>query len=316
MRNLCSTRHLRLPGIDRGSAPALPRASGLVAMAAAHARRRRHDLAVVLVLTPCLLVPCVTAGAMDFLSLDPGSPSVGTPDEIDAFSFIRVQEEGTGFPFVFSVDRASLGAPGSGVAAEVAVGQAAGDMFLSPDSGGNSLHWNQDMWGLIPALPAGVPAAPPIDDIDAFRIFQAAGPPLFSLVSGNTLGFSGADILDDTLALIHTAADLGLGAADDIDALQGSEGNIPLGILDPVFYFSLAPGSPSLGSEFSPADIFLSSADGSFLLYASAEHLGLLPTDNIDALLMVPEAGSGLLACLGVAAIGLASLRGRSRPGR
>jgi hypothetical protein len=77
---------------------------------------------------------------------------------------------------------------------------------------------------------------------------------------------------------------LGLALNDDIDAL------LVLDDGDHVFesgfdqvIFSLAPGSPSLGS-FGPGDIFTSEGFGIFTLYCSADQLGILSSDNVDML--------------------------------
>ena len=49
--------------------------------------------------------------------------------------------------------------------------------------------------------------------------------------------------------------------------------------------FSLAPGSPSLGGGlFSPADIFVTIFAGTNTLFLPAAAIGMLPTDNVDAL--------------------------------
>jgi hypothetical protein len=79
------------------------------------------------------------------------------------------------------------------------------------------------------------------------------------------------------------------------------------GILNPgidTALFSLAPGSPTLsifslalGRTYSPADVFFTGFGGGFSVYASAESLGLLPTDNIVGLdirigVLPPELGS------------------------
>ena len=88
---------------------------------------------------------------------------------------------------------------------------------------------------------------------------------------------------------------------DDIDAL--------LIVRDPATFnlrglFSLSPGSASLGAiGASPADVFLTDFVGSFATYAFATDLGLLPTDNVDALLVPEPATMALLALGGLALI-------------
>jgi plastocyanin len=91
-----------------------------------------------------------------------------------------------------------------------------------------------------------------------------------------------------------TAANLGLTPADDIAALVVLDYD-PVGVLTPgvdEVLFTLARGSPSLGmGQYSPADILVSYGsygNGVFSLYASADDLGLLPTDHLDALEVIP----------------------------
>ncbi len=123
------------------------------------------------------------------------------------------------------------------------------------------------------------------------------------------------------LQVFSPAADLGLQAGDVIDALvlsdltPGGGAATPNGVMDTgldEILFSLSRGSPSLfgpdgapgaagvdddgengvddfgetgmGDDLSPADIFYSSFGGTFLTFASSSAMGLLPTDNVDAL--------------------------------
>lgn len=111
---------------------------------------------------------------------------------------------------------------------------------------------------------------------------------------------SGADVFLDTNPLVagtetrYAPADiLGLSGSptgDDIDALlvmDDGNGVFNAGI-DAVF-FSLDRGSPSLGANFSPADVFVSHGDGTFQVFVHAVDLGLNPaTDNIDCLEVIP----------------------------
>jgi hypothetical protein len=76
-------------------------------------------------------------------------------------------------------------------------------------------------------------------------------------------------------------------AANDIDALVvwdvGADGVTVAGV--DFALFSLSPGSADLAAfGNSPADVFFTDFSGSYAVYASAADLGLLPTDNVDAL--------------------------------
>ncbi len=111
---------------------------------------------------------------------------------------------------------------------------------------------------------------------------------------------SGADVFRDanpewpgTEELFASAIDLGLmstPSGDDIDALVVFDDGD--GVFDPgidAILFSLTRGSPSLNQGlYSPADIFISRGTGVFMLFAEAQSLGLLFTDNLDCLEIVP----------------------------
>ena len=88
---------------------------------------------------------------------------------------------------------------------------------------------------------------------------------------------------------------------DDIDALLIVQDPANLNIRG---LFSLSPGSASLAAiGASPADVFLTDFVSSFATYAYATDLGLLPTDNVDALLVPEPATMALLALGGLALI-------------
>ena len=218
----------------------------------------------------------------------------GSTDEVDAISF------GAGAPgltFHFSVDRASVGLAGD-VVTEAAAGQAAGDVFATDLMGGNRLVSNQRSLGLAPASLPGTPSPGPIDDLDGLDlaypgggggqivVVLAPGHPLM----GSGLGCGGDLFFAGTLFLGY--AGLGLGSClDDVDALEVDTTSY-------TFYYSLAPGSPSLapgspiagcGAGCSPADIFsVQFGAGPAALFAPASALGLRATDDVDALALGP----------------------------
>jgi hypothetical protein len=120
---------------------------------------------------------------------------------------------------------------------------------------------------------------------------------------------------DDLDALDNGPAPLGLAdCADEVDGLH-------LDTATGDLYYSLAPGSPSLtpgspivdcGTGCSAADIFIAPGGGPpAALFRPALELGLLPSDNVDALLL-PEPG-GLIQ-LGAGGL-LLVLLGRRRLG-
>lgn len=207
-------------------------------------------------------------------------------------------------------------------------GQAAGDQFMSlrlftrqglqapipPDPGLNNnvlICNNWDEGGPPPPPPCHFFARPPIsagdvnpgpaqDNVDALGNFPSDTITLlfFSVdsMSPSTPTASGADIFVDfspTTAgdemLFLSAADMGLMVEDDIDGLivfdDDADGIADAG--DQVL-FTLRPGSPSLGTQLSSADV-LSFTYNPFVptaatLYAAHADLGLAFADAIDAL--------------------------------
>lgn len=258
--------------------------------------------------------PSVSAGSNSaFLSAGPvGGPPVveetpadrglsgGATDELNSMTF---GGPGPGATLYFSVDRNSVGLTGD-VVSEAALGQAAGDLYVWtwPALGSNVLAINQADLGLVPAIPAGMAATPPIDNLDAYD-FDYDGPVMgvgtlsaFTLAPGHpyngTAVGCGGDVFISSASFVlpYTTYFDVASCADDVDAYESD------GTLD-VVYFSLAPGSPSLapGSPIggcsagcSPADIFRGSLNGTAFRWLTAADLGLLATDNVDAIAFGP----------------------------
>lgn len=105
--------------------------------------------------------------------------------------------------------------------------------------------------------------------------------------SGANIYYVAEPGLPGTTTLFAPAQVLGLQpglAGDDItDFVVFDNGDRVFTTGSDFILFTLARGSPSLGSAFSSADVFASTG-GSFFRYAPAAALGLSPTDHIDAL--------------------------------
>ena len=117
--------------------------------------------------------------------------------------------------------------------------------------------------------------------------------------------------LNDLANVFADASAIGLDPEDDLDALWlwdvGDRGVLDPGVDQALF--SLAMGSQTLGELdntgeplFSQGDILFTDFTGEFSVWKTASQLGLLPSDNLNALSssMVPEPGTwvmwGLLA--------------------
>ncbi len=184
----------------------------------------------------------------------------------------------------FSVDPASIGKVGSAVNAEAALNSAAGQIF-----------WTNNMVGLLgnnftkpwaDEQQHGLDdVVTPEDNLDAMDIWHAGDETTPVNLVGETFYLSlegSADIMKapgGSGALVNAfgAAQLGLVAGDDIDALV-------LNAQEGIAIFSLAPGSVSLGINRSAADIFISNMNGANNLLFTHIDLGLLFEDNVDAL--------------------------------
>ncbi len=186
----------------------------------------------------------------------------------------------------------------------------------------NMLSANQTVYNEIPTLPPMIynhyvppQGATPMDDMDAVELlpFDLNGDLIHDLPIYFTLdaqspsltlfpGGSGADVLvsppgQNNFGLFAPAPQLGLSPADEVDALAVWDVNGDLvadqNPLTDFALFSLAPGSPSLAGpdlivgtadDLSAADIFVTDFSGINMLYLPSTALGMLPTDNIDAI--------------------------------
>ena len=188
---------------------------------------------------------------------------------------------------------------------------------------------------MLPPVTHGAATAPPIDDVDALTRSTPVQM-TFTLAPGHPYtGGSGEIGCGGDYFSFANGSYMGLGLAscdDDVDGLQIQIQTTPT---VNELYYSLAPGSPSLlpGSPIlgcalgcSAADIFVKRTGAQAEIFATAADLGLLPSDDVDALSFLPEPAPiapaeapalgpfalGVLALLLVAAPAL--LRGRLRP--
>ncbi len=246
--------------------------------------------------------------------------------------------------YLYSVSAGAVGAPGSPVAFEAAVGTAPSQFFPGPPAVGPLPPEPEgDVFVTGPLPIFGIPGlAGPVlpgpigpagadefalglnvgDDLNALMMRMPAmgvGTAYYSLGLGGTgLGpFAPADIITPAGAWALAVA-LGLdtlGAfTDDIDALLIQDLGIP-GVYDPADFvaFSLTPASATLGLIGAlPGDLLMPVAGGPPVVFITGAALGLAPMDNLDALdVVVPEPASWMLVTTGCAA--LAALRARRK---
>lgn len=232
-------------------------------------------------------------------------PQTGAQDDLTALSY-GWDFQADGFARVqFSVSRASRGLSGSAVRAEADCSPAepGGDFFRSflNDTNAQDLDGNGTACSGNSGYGLGLSEGAAPDGVDAgerdpcqFVDFECDGipdrPVYFALAAGSpTLAFveaGPADVLmtglDFLPSVYATGAALGLSSGDQIDGLcLFEDGDGSFGDGDRL-YFSLTAGSPSLaGINGSGASVL---APGPLRVVHRADRLGLLPTDEVDAL--------------------------------
>jgi hypothetical protein len=301
----------------------------------------------------------ISEAAIITYSVDPASPAIDgniTPDDVlgsgpsvvfqgatlglqddffggsfDVLNALSYGSELRKRPIFFSVDRVTVGLPGSDVHMQAAPGseEAAGDVFKTlPPSGTNDLYKDEETLGLTPGFFG--------DDLDALELNEFEDFVYFSIDSlSATNGFGAGGFADDILisdaagsfsVFADGVSDIGLLPGDDLDALILHDGG-RRGVLDSgdIAFFSLSPFSPStftftgnpyapgVQGSLSPADILATDFTGSFRLLASAPETGNEPSGNNDALSMVPEPASVFIWGLVVFLLATRSVLG-SRP--
>jgi hypothetical protein len=223
-------------------------------------------------------------------------------DVINSLSWASDSLSG-GASIYFSVGPTTVGATGA-VAVQAAAGEASADIFdggtlAAPASSTLAVDGDGLPGAAAPALGLSEPSGGGSGPFSDLTVLASCGPnydlSVLTLANGSpSLALKSAtpaDILIATrgiLGVYRPAADLGLVAGDVIDGLAFPL-TFPLGDLR----FSLAPGSPSLALHgFSAADIL---APGP-LLAVSASALGLLASDDIDALDIIDDPDHDLVA--------------------
>ncbi|HWL92867.1 MAG TPA: hypothetical protein VNT79_04980 [Phycisphaerae bacterium] len=215
---------------------------------------------------------------------------------------------------------------------QATLGQAAADLFVTTKiftfagstttNGNNTSVINQGDTGGVDydLLPERAPSqdATEDDEDDTDAIFlEASGDPQAGVYFSSSRespsldelpgSASGANVYHDpnpasagSETVYVDAAELGLATGqtgDDIDGLIiVDDGDAAFDANVDYVLFTLTRNSPSLGTEYSPADIFISTGGEAFTVWIKAGDLGLAEDDHIDGLeiLLVQDEGEGL----------------------
>ena len=229
-----------------------------------------------------------------------GLDAPNKPDDVDALENTIQQEfENVGYipGVLFSVDRFAVGAPGTAVNAQAAAAltEAAADVFYTDLSGQNWLFVDESQLGLLAAAGAAQ------DELDALMFY----------VSPEYDEFLCARIQEVTQSGIEEPIIADWMAQENYDYYIQT-GNLLFG-----FLFSVENGSMGLNGtavnweattdSSEQADVFFSFGNGWNFLFAEESDLGLLITDELNALdnnAVIPEPGTIALVCFGL--VGLA----------
>lgn len=218
-------------------------------------------------------------------------PGSGPGIEVDAISGANHPLEDL---FAFSVDHNSFGWPGTDVDKETNLplfGDQPADIYWSGLTGNNTLMWDGDGAPnplLAPSL--GLIEQPsPADNLDGLELHGFTSSIFYSLDLASGIA---ADVMVAPAIPGYDAQGvpyanwtmLGLQPGDDIDALVVFDDGD--GVYNNQDYILFSITTPGLA-----ADVFRSdaSAPGINGLFITAGQLGLQPSDNLDALDVIPE---------------------------
>lgn len=187
----------------------------------------------------------------------------------------------------FSVSAASVGIPGSAVNIQATGNGAAGDIFVALVNPAGGPIIGPILWNDAPAV--GLTPLPVQDEISgaSYPKLPFTTNAVFFTLDAPSAAFYGrtpADIFYTSPGIVYAPLGmLGLTPADEIDALAVIDNGM-IGVLDPpdTIYISLTPASPSAPMFGGPAAI-LQVWPVIMPLYFGPQ-LGLLPTDDIDAI--------------------------------
>lgn len=196
----------------------------------------------------------VAAGLGPVLEVTEASLGLMPGDNVDAVSNNTMTGKNITYHLYFTADRASAGLPGTPYRGEATLNQAASDV------------WNMvNVTGISPLASLAACAPSPI-----------GGPHVL---------FRNQDNYDFIFTAPAGAGPL-MGNQDNLDALELDDLDPSMDQLHDVgVYFSLDAASPSLGGA-SPAAIFFTPVGGVPGLWAGVAQLGLMPADEMDALVV------------------------------